>query len=513
MSAIQGRQSVSSQPPVGGVGQHQLGGAHVQQSSTGGLRSIVSGIARSVQAFVSNLSAKFDNWKQGRALEASTRRADAAADTIVTAMKDGTLSPSSSAAFDALMKASTQADANHPMALAERAVSAKLAALPQAERTKACFTDFDTFGTGMKALTDHRIDAADVLMTELADVGLAPASTVDPQAAKARAGAEIDNLVGVLKGAARDQRLADLQSFSKGAFTIATDGQVSGTVVNARVPDELSSGSPPPSAAHGTIHTAVSLIEARCQGRIDSHNAAAAKNPAARTPDDKKRLFPQHNGIPVTSQSVGDFHRMNINIDNNGAIFNTKLPPNSNDRISTNVNNSVTALRNFAGSDQATTVLSAVTHQYDLRDLVRTFSGPSGETVEFKPLPKGFDHVQALLPGGAVETFDRPGQIGDAQITLSHTPAGDFKVSVTWDFLGARLISGGEEVPTDPSNPRHAPNIDDAAARAVVPNVLKIQLDASFVVSAADAAAGRLTIDPTSARFQQTISGKMAVPA
>lgn len=511
MSAIQGRQAPSNQAPVGGVGQARLGGAPVQHNASGGIRRALTDFAHKVQSFVSGLGTRFENWKQGRALEAATRQANAAADTLVDAMKAGTLGPSSSAAFEALQQASTRADAGYPTALAGQVLSAKLAALPQAERTKACFADFGALGAAMKSVGGQRIDAAHTMMRKLADAGLSEPPTGNPQAQKAKLESGIDSFVAAAKDAVRGQRLSDLQAFAKAAFAIAPDGQVTGTVTNGRLPDELIRGSPPPRAAHGSVHTAASLIEARCQGRIDLNTAALTKPQAERTKDESSKIFPTHGGIQVSSQAVGDFHRMNFNIENNGQVFNTRLPPGSNDRIQSNVVDSVNALRAFAGSDAATTVLSAVTHQYDLRDIVRMFAGPAGETVALKPLPNGFDHAQAKLPGGGVETIDNPGQIGDAEITLTHTPAGDFKVIVTWDFVGASLSDGGEDLPVDPSNPRYAPN--SAAEKAVVPNVLKIALSGSFVISAADAAAGRLRIDPTSAQFQQTVSGRLAVPS
>jgi hypothetical protein len=285
--------------------------------------------------------------------------------------------------------------------------------------------------------------------------------------------------MNLLTQGAKETRISDLRNLVGGLFTIGDDGSISGTVNNAPPPFQDSHGGP------------IESLQSHGQGRLDSILT-------------KPNNLQQVGNQTILSSAGGDWHRMNIVINNNGSSYNTKLEGDTS-LIPTKLETSVNKMTEMTGSEKATLVLSSILHQYDLREMVHNFPLPNGEQLDLRPIQKGYDQAEVRLPNGQTQVFDSPGQIGEAVFNVSRTPNGDFKIDVNWDYLSIALRTNPDNnTKVDPGNPMHGATTDEDSAK--VPNCIKVNMTTSFVVSGTDANNGRLVIQP-GGTFQHTFSG------
>lgn len=491
---------VPNQASVGANAPAHLGNQPVQMGAGERVRRALSDIGTTVGNFLKGIATRFENWQEGRAVASATAKATKAADHLVDAMMGGAFGPNASNDVNALMKNSARADTNHPEALAETLLSSKLAGLPMTERSKACFADINGLTNTMKAASNKELDAVANLHESLARVGLSN-GTFDVQEAKTVRNSGIDAFAAVAKGVVTNQRLTDLRALTNGIFQIDDGGVISGTTTNKVLPNFIaqeSSGKSVIDGSQGATYTPSAFIEGMGRKRI-ADNANGTKS-----------SFKDVAGVKLFEKAGADFHRMNIVFDHGGGqTYNTRLKGDSSE-IPTRLATSVGQLEQLAGSKTAASVLSSILHQTDLREMVHIFRTNDDKTVDLNPLKKGYSHAEVKDGQGNTHGVDNPVQIGEAVVTVSRA-GNDFKVDVSWDYLGAKLTDETlQGLPVD-----H--NYTDSGAstpeeRAFVPNCLRVQMTGSFTVSGNDARNGQLTVQPN-AVFTHVFSGTLDMPA
>ena len=271
------------------------------------------------------------------------------------------------------------------------------------------------------------------------------------------------------------------------------DGGVTGTFDDAFV---HSSAARVHSSVAGNepVNTAVSrtdFIQTRGRDRLDRARKNAGGNGAAG--------FKVVGNRQIVREAAGDLPRMDITLVLGGD--NKFCTRGTSEKLEEIVDN----LEKLAGSDKATTVLSSVLNQYDLRDIVRGCCR-NGEDIVFRPLNGGFNDVRVYDSKGGYEVH-KSQQIGGAKITVEKKE-NDFLVSVEWPYLAGALQKGMEAVSVDPRNPAYTPTTEDE--KAVRCTALKVTLSGSFVISGDRAATGELEI--VKGNFTHNISGAIQKP-
>lgn len=476
---INGNHNVNPQPTPNNIGignQPQIGGAPVQQGGFGAIRRALSDIGHKIQDFFAGIATKFENWQEGRAIKQATTKANAAAESVVAGLVNPGINPDTMGQLDSLMKYSARVNPGDPDGFAKQLLKDKAMELPPDQRSSLSSTDFKALGDNLKTLQDSRIDQLVDMEARLEDTGLG-GGVSDGKQLKANAHARIDTSIGILSDVGKEVRLTELRELGKGVFTIDNSGFVSGTVTNAKMSPQLTQG--------------------------------GAQNPIELILDDgKQKIAPGKTTqvdvggvqIPINNKALADLPRMNFQFDVNGSQYNSKT---------LDANSSVGQLRQFSGSDKATTVLSGVMGQYPLREVVTSFEGENGKAVLLKPIPNHYGKAEVHLPNGQVETFDKPGQIGEAKISMSKLPNGDFKVDVDWEYLTTTVTNGGDLGKFDNKNPTHGPNSPQEGA-GVTLNCIKVHMTGSYTISGSEANKGNLVILPGGS-FQHSFSGKIGL--
>lgn len=193
-------------------------------------------------------------------------------------------------------------------------------------------------------------------------------------------------------------------------------------------------------------------------------------------------------GIPLSVKAHADMVRMNFMIGDHS----TMGPPGGEGtaEFTEHQNANARALRDMAGSDNATKVLSLLTNQYMLRPLERTITTEAGDRLQFDP-PKGlgpFSYKDSN--GNLTANMQKPGQYSEAQYSLDkyNDGSGDFKVTVRWD----RYATGFRNIDTSDVTPMPMPTDG---------RMLKATYDLEMRISKAQADLGQLSFqlvgDPT----------------
>lgn len=194
-------------------------------------------------------------------------------------------------------------------------------------------------------------------------------------------------------------------------------------------------------------------------------------------------------GIPVSSQSVKDFYRLDLTLGTgNGAYKSASDPTTNNDRNESVVRN----LKTFTGSDEAVTVLSSVVNQQFSRLFTDSWSKSDGSRSVCQVEQGKLGPVNYRAPDGS-ESMVQPGGIGTAPVHITQTQNGDFKVEISWDMYYSGLGRGHGK--TD------FPGMDGS--------VMKASGHIEFVVDGAAARAGQLDVTVTQPATI-TFEGKMA---
>ncbi|WP_062018103.1 hypothetical protein [Aureimonas sp. AU4] len=198
--------------------------------------------------------------------------------------------------------------------------------------------------------------------------------------------------------------------------------------------------------------------------------------------------LPVIGGIPVGGQAVKDLYRLDITIGSGTGAYKSSQDATTNGERNKSV---VANLRNFTGSDQATTVLTSVINQQFSRVFTDSWSKADGsrsvcQIEQGKTGPVDYraadDSVSSITPGG----------IGTAPINITLTPNNDFKIEINWDMYYSAAGRG--------FNKTEFPGMDGS--------VMKAGGHVEFVVDGAAARAGRLDLTVTQPATI-TFEGKM----
>jgi hypothetical protein len=181
-------------------------------------------------------------------------------------------------------------------------------------------------------------------------------------------------------------------------------------------------------------------------------------------------------GQKVASQCSGDFYRLDFDIpQTNGTRFQSTGDP-AEDQQTRN-ENATRALRNFAGSDSATTVLSSILSQTTLTPIPGCLAKSDGSEAKYK-FGTAFNTAgRDMTIRGADGKLNsvEPQFVGGAKWTLSKV-GNDFKVSVSWQAYAE-------------ANPG-----DEGALPLHKDGVIGIHFALDMIVDGAEAAKGNLKL-------------------
>ena len=139
-------------------------------------------------------------------------------------------------------------------------------------------------------------------------------------------------------------------------------------------------------------------------------------------------------GVHICSKANDDMCRMNLNIPNYGL---TMGPPGGDGtpQYEQKKQENAQALRQFAGSDNATKVLSSCCTQYMLRRFEGALENGQGDklalTLASRGNSKDFTHIDQH---GTATDVGKPSQYAAADFQLGTYPNGDFKITISWDL-------------------------------------------------------------------------------
>lgn len=195
--------------------------------------------------------------------------------------------------------------------------------------------------------------------------------------------------------------------------------------------------------------------------------------------------LPSGGSLPIPNKAIADIPRMNIQVGD----FNTQGRP---------IDESAEQLRNLAGNNEATTVLSSALNQYMLRPF-ESFPGPDGSpitimTAQNYMAPGDLNMIQSYTftdnSGEQTQIQGKPKQYGLAQFTVSTFPDGDFRVQVEWPIM----ISGF----------RNNQDVNNQAPTGGNDQLVRMTVTSEWRIDKNEADQGRLQLTcetPTIARF------------
>ncbi len=104
-----------------------------------------------------------------------------------------------------------------------------------------------------------------------------------------------------------------------------------------------------------------------------------------------------------------------------------------------------TQLRNFAGTDNATKVLSAFLHQGSMNNLTGFMQQKNGELAKLLQPPKDILNAVFVDNNGASQNLGKPDQYSGMNISVDtyNDGTGDFRISVNWDYHFSRVGTSG----------------------------------------------------------------------
>lgn len=426
-------------------------------------------IGRSILNFFSGIGDKITSLKDrvvNYFAEKSVARKEAAlgraAENITNAIVQGNVTPKKmTSLLNELQSCAKKTGTDDPTGKAVGTLRDRINTLPP-EQQKAVRTHFamDDNSAGLMREFDSRVEKHNQLMGGLEEMGMA--SREDrPDFTEAR-----QNFKGLVDGIQHDCRqylIGPLREKMPSGVTIQDNGVVSGTHTISRVPD-----------------VAPNLAE--IQGMSISDGVESLMSDTLRP----ERLT-DLGGQKVITQAPKDFFRMDLEIPTSQGVFINRDNPETgeSERNVTVVEN----LRDYAGSDNATTVLSSVLVQTTLRPFHDAISNDSGQTLlTFAAKREGYykDDQGVSHDLGLLTNY------GGAKMKLDKLENGDFRVKVSWTMYPDHVGRGfGKET---------MPLSEDC--------VLKSEFSIEMVVDKEAADRGELILtcptDPT-----VTFSGKM----
>ena len=295
------------------------------------------------------------------------------------------------------------------------------------------------------------------------------------------AGIPQDEVKNILKKVQDRSIISTAQNIAGNVLNISEQGEVTGTFtdVNSSAVDYKSSS-----------HSFISYFEKKGQNKLSEDGAN----------------FVTENGVKLLSATNEDLFRIHIDIGG----YDTYLNGDSS-QIPEKKRQNAAKLREFAGSDEAATVLSSVLHQYFLRDTVRGSRAASGAEIAYRLVPNGYNDVRVYKSDGTYDSFSTKNQLADATISVTKNKEGNFHVKLGLTMLANRLYdeTTETELAINPENPTSVPSQGDAIADEPC-TAFKVQTDGYLIVSALDANNGELKV--LDGQFSQTVSGMIQRP-
>ena len=209
--------------------------------------------------------------------------------------------------------------------------------------------------------------------------------------------------------------------------------------------------------------------------------------------------------ITISDKSKADWPRMDFTFKTPDGDYNTKHTGSSN-TANEKIAESVAVARQFAGTDQATKVLSSVLNQYGWRDLTSSIAAEDGTQVNFRPLPRGTPFADVHTPDGVIRNESPTKQITGAHFVASKTEDGNFKITMDWTIVSNGPSEGGGFAKI---NSFHSENPTSSSAGDIsgAQSALSVTVTGEIIISAEAAHRGELDI--TSGAFEHTFQGKV----
>lgn len=208
--------------------------------------------------------------------------------------------------------------------------------------------------------------------------------------------------------------------------------------------------------------------------------------------------MPNGESIQMNGEVCRDFGRMNIEIPTPTGPFFT--PDGKGVEAESRLPQSMQHLKAFAGSDNATRVLSSITNQYTIRNMIRVLDGGDGD-ISLGRLANSKLPVTVDLPNGTTLDMDKPPQLSDAHFKLSKTEDGNFKIDLEWPTFVTTYSSIDE-----------GGKVHDGPIRVPEGHALKQTVTLSLVIDANEAAQGRIVL-LDEGRPMMSVVGKIDVEA
>lgn len=283
-------------------------------------------------------------------------------------------------------------------------------------------------GTGLKnylfGTTEKRRAAANGTITQILFANTS--KTKEAPLLKGRMGEDFTNLLGDIPmggNALGGAKLKEIASIAKSSYDEYT------------LPGNMPPGVTFDAKGNLTGSTTFDKVPTDCTGQFGGHKGmdiAAALQQVKSESLAKTDKLNDCAGQKITGQAVSDFWRLDFDIPQaNGSRFKSSLDK-SEDQGTRNAN-ATRAIRDFAGSDKATTVLSSVLTQTTLTPIPGCIAKSDGTESKYK-FHSAFSRVgrDFTMRGadGKMTPVD-PQFVGGAKWTLSKV-GNDFKISVAW---------------------------------------------------------------------------------
>lgn len=503
------QQGVDAQPEVGQMGDHE-----VRPGLGTRIKAAFAEFGTKVADFFKGIKTKYDNWQEGRAVNAARTEATQAASLVASDLGAGRVTTDTLKSLDVLRQKAERAGED-PAAMFKTAVES----LPEDQKQTAVRADFDGMAIAMKGSVTMRLTDMAERWDTMHTLRFSNTNGDDWRSEITRQHGVIDTFMDGISGVAsdiRNERNNHIARILDGVIDVDMEtGHVDKVFDDQTgVPRSISGRLPAPREVHGPQHTFGSVIEETGKGSVgeitEYVEEKRLREGSGMEPIAKPTGVHEAGGTYVTSKAAGDWHRMNIMLegetDTDGETYCTRLEGDTSD-IPTRLALSADKMTHLTGSEKATTVLSGVLHQYQLREFVHYFDGEDG-TVDLKPIPGGFERAIVELPDGNVLEFDNPGQIGDATLTVSRLPNGDYKIHVEWQYLSTRVDKDRNPELVDPEDSGYRPNTQEEASQ--VQKCLLVDMSGDIIVKGDAAREGRLEIDP-STELRRHVTGTITL--
>lgn len=484
-----GTGQVTNEPQVG-----DIGGQDVRPSLGTKIKQAFTSFGNKVANFFKGVGEKFDNWKAARAEareQAAVGRAKEgakeAATTLLSDMKSGNFTQGTMDSMNTLVRNARRANPDNPQAVIKEATLSAAKEMEFGDVHQMAKTDFTAFGQRLEHVYQQHLERHIIITERLNDSGIGSGQTAqeitDAGTLYCR---EMTEAVSSMKAGVKETIVNEFRDRAGGLVDIAEDGRISKSVDNSRI-------------IVGGVEGSVSGVE-----RIKMSSESYLQK--AKTTDKPTMLGDVH----VAEKAKGDWHRMHITIDSgDGQPFNMEgVNEDNKDALEADCAKS---LHTLTGSDNATVVVSSMIHQYGWRDVVHQFASADGEKfVDLRATPKGYGDVQ-VDTGQGLETFVRPGQIGDAQYTVTKNGDGDFVIDVDWTYVSTSMSSkeNQEKLQLSPDNPTYGRSLDTDPDPTVT--AVKVHMTSQIVISGEQAHQGNLVLKDSSS-MHHDISGKIHLP-